>query len=115
LKSFRYHGRLGKTPRLIHWLHIEGAGTHTFTGRIKAGRVIIHIDHPERIKRIHVYLKRNIFDMRRRHVDVIVNGKAFGFPLRERVGAVLDSYEITRDLRRVFTARVTVEGKRLNR
>jgi hypothetical protein len=111
---FRYHGRLGKKARIIHWLHVEGSGTHTIEGRIVGRRsVVINIDRPERIKRINIYLGRKNFDMARRRVNVTVNGRHFTFPVREKVTAILDSYDITRDLRRVFTARVSIDGRKL--
>ena len=111
---FRYHGPIGGAPRIIHWLQLEGSGTVTVRGRIlKRRRVVIELDHPERVRKLTVHLGRKIFDMNRRHVDVVINGKAFGFPLRERGTAVLDSYDITRDLRRVFTGSVSVRITRL--
>jgi pimeloyl-ACP methyl ester carboxylesterase len=111
---FRYHGRLGRTPRIIHWLHVEGSGKHTINGRIVRRRsVIINIDHPEKIKAINIYLSRKNFDVNRRRVNVTINGRHFTFPVRENAAAILDSYDITRDLRRVFTAKITVAGKRL--
>lgn len=113
---FRYHGPIGGPPRIIHWLQMEGSGKITVTGRIvKRRRVVLKIDHPERIRKLTIHLGRKIFDMHRRHVDVIVNGRSFGFPVRERASAVLDSYDVTRDLRRVFTSKVVLERKHLRR
>ena len=112
--EFRYFGPIGGAPRIIHWLQLEGSGTVTVTAKLeRRGRATIRLDHPERVKKLTVHLMRSRFDMGRRHIDVVVNGKAFGFSVRESVDAVLRSYGITRDLRRVFTASVTIDGSRL--
>lgn len=115
-KHFTYSGRLGGEPRIIHWVQLTGRGKVTVSGRIsRRRRIQLTIDHPERLSQIDLWLSRRMVDMRRRQIDVVINGRPFGYRLRETTAAALDSYEITRDLRRVYTARVTVSKKTLRK
>ncbi|MFT5430147.1 MAG: hypothetical protein ACI9OJ_000820, partial [Myxococcota bacterium] len=115
-RTFRYFGPIGGPARIIHWLQLTGSGRVTVTGRIiKRRRIIINIDKPERLSKLTIHLHRKVFDVNRRAVDVVINGKAFHFRVRETAEAVLDSYDITRDLRRVFTAKLTLTKKSLKR
>ncbi len=115
-RTFKYAGRLDTFPRIIHWLQLTGRGQIRVEGRItRRGRIVIDIDHLERLTQLDIWLSRRLVNMRRRQADVILNGRSLGYRLRETSAAVLDSYEITRDLRRVFTGRITVSKKVLKR
>ncbi len=112
--SFRYHGPVDGRPRIIHWVQVEGRGTVTVTANVQARRkLVLKLETTGHVDRLVLWVTRKLVDMGRRNVDVVINGRAMGFPLAESVAAVLDGYAITRDLRRVFTARVVVDGSRI--
>ncbi len=108
LGSFRYHGPLDPTPRLLYWMHIEGGGTQTVEATIgRSNRVRVRFSKPTRLKQLDLYFRSGRFGVElRRPLGLDIDGNRRVVRASESVTAVLESYRLTRDLRRVFTARV---------
>ncbi len=104
---FEYRGRLGDARRIVHWLELGGTGVVTVEARIeKRRRAVVRWTGEGKVTRVVLHLSRKLVDLRRGSIEVVVNGKRRAFPLRESAAEVLDSYDITRDLRRVYTVRI---------
>ncbi len=114
--AFRYRGRLGGPRRIVHWLELVGSGVVTVEARIeKRRRIVIAIDHPESVQRVVLHLSRKLVDTKRKQIEVVVGRRSAMYPLRESAAEVLDSYDVTRDLRRVATLRVELPKARISR
>ena len=111
--SFRYRGRLGGERRIVHWLELVGSGVVTVNARIeKRRKIVISLDDSSTVKRVVLHLSRKLVDLRRRQIEVAVGKRRYTLPIKETVAEVLDSYDITRDLRRVYTVRLEITLRR---
>lgn len=105
--NFAYRGRLGSARRIVHWVELAGTGVITVEARIeKRRRAVLRWTGDGHVTRVVLHLSRKLVDLKRGSIEVVVNGKSRVFPLRESAAEVLDSYDITRDLRRVYTVRI---------
>ena len=109
-RAFRYRGRLGGERRIVHFLELRGTGVVTVNARIeKRRRVVLSFDPPGVATEVRLHLNRKLVDMARKNVVVEIKGRGTRtYPLKETVAEVLDSYDVTRDLRRVYPAGVTI-------
>lgn len=107
-RSFSWVNPRGALPSVIYWVSVEGVGS--VKARIQ-GQVIT-VDTDRRPKRLRVWLPRGLVDARK-PIRVVLNGKtAFRGKARDSARTALESFALTGDLRRVFTAAVDVPTRR---
>lgn len=110
LREFFYHGEMNRPPRIVHWVKVEGSGAQTLHAKALRNVVDLRFESMRGIRKVTVYLNRRLVNLAR-PVKVVLNGRVIHTGrLRETVATTMESYRITGDLRRVFSAKVVWGG-----
>ncbi|MCA9523747.1 MAG: hypothetical protein KC609_22410 [Myxococcales bacterium] len=107
LREFYYYGEMNRPARIVHWVKVEGRGSQSLHARALRNVVTLRFESMRGIRSVTVFLNRRLVNLSR-PVRVVLNGRVIhNGRLRETVATTMESYRITGDLRRVFSAKVT--------
>ena len=106
VREFTYHRTRGPEPELIYWLSIKGAGRIDASMVRRSGTTIVKIKTERDPRALKVYIPKDMIAGKTR---VVLNGRAvYTGRTPSSTSDVLESFAKTGDLRRVYSASVTI-------